>query len=201
MAIEVDCRGKKCPEPLIMTKKALDSIDRGRVVAIVDDEVARENIIKFAKNQGYGFLVETKGDNFYISIDKEAVTAGKPEKGGCCEVVPSDGSPYVLLVTGDTLGRGSEELGKLLLKNYFYSLKEAPRLPECALFLNRGVYLTTEGSEVLDTLRELESRGMEVMSCGTCLDYYGLKEKLAVGSITNMYTIAEKLSAFRTITI
>ncbi|TYP57426.1 sulfurtransferase-like selenium metabolism protein YedF [Thermosediminibacter litoriperuensis] len=201
MAIEVDCRGKKCPEPVIMTKKALDSIDRGRVVAVVDNEAARENIIKFARNQGYGYLVESKGGYYYISIDKEPVAAGEAVKDGSCDAVPAGGSPYVLLVTGDTLGRGAEELGKLLMKNYFYSLKEAPRLPECVLFLNRGVYLTIQGSEVLDTLRELESSGMEVLSCGTCLDYYGLKEKLAVGSITNMYTIAEKISRFRTITI
>ncbi|MCF6096277.1 sulfurtransferase-like selenium metabolism protein YedF [Thermovorax subterraneus] len=197
MAVEVDCRGKKCPEPVIMTKKALDSIETGRVVAIVDNEVARDNIIKMAKNSGCNYFYEEEQGEYRIYIEKIPAEKKTPEieKRGANEITGS----YVVLITGDALGKGSEELGRLLMRNYIYTLKDIEYLPESIIFLNKGVYLTTNGSEVLDVLKELETKGVEVLSCGTCLDYYGLKEKLAVGSVTNMYAIAEKLSKFRTV--
>ncbi|MDN5331435.1 MAG: hypothetical protein PWP45_660 [Tepidanaerobacteraceae bacterium] len=193
MAIEVDCRGKKCPEPVIMTKKALDTIERGRVIAIVDNEVARDNIIKLAKHDGCDCLYEEKDGEYRIYIEKNpGVNVTEAERAG---------DSFVILVTGDTLGKGSEELGKLLMRNYIYTLKDLAHMPKCIMFLNKGVYLTTNGSEVLDTLKELESKGVEILSCGTCLDYYGLKNELAVGSVTNMYAIAEKLSEFRAVVL
>lgn len=197
MAIEVDCRGKKCPEPVIMTKKALDSIERGKVVAVVDSEVARDNIIKLAKHNGYGYSYEEKEGEYRIYIEKNP----GEKKASEIEKVEEGVSSYVIVITGDVLGKGSQELGKLLMRNYIYTLKDIERLPECVIFLNKGVYLTTKGSEVLETLKELESKGVEVLSCGTCLDYYGLKEELAVGSVTNMYAIAEKLSQFRAVVL
>ncbi|MCG0275115.1 MAG: sulfurtransferase-like selenium metabolism protein YedF [Thermosediminibacteraceae bacterium] len=195
MAIEVDCRGKKCPEPVIMTKKALDSISQGRVVAIVDNEVARDNVMKLAKHQGYNCFSESRDGVQYIYIDKE------PKTAECAEGLNTESSSFVILVTSDTLGKGSEELGKLLMRNYIYTLKELDRLPKCIMFINKGVYLAAQGSESLEVLKELESKGVEILSCGTCLDYYGLKEKLAVGSVTNMYTIAQKLSEFRSVVL
>lgn len=199
MAIEVDCRGKKCPEPVIMTKKALDSIECGKVMAVVDNEVARDNIIKLAKHNGYNYFCEEKEGEYRIYIEKNP---GEEKTDGMGkEKVEKRAYPYVILITGDTLGKGSEELGKLLMRNYIYTLKDIEHLPECIMFLNKGVYLTTKRSEVLETLKELESKGVEVLSCGTCLDYYGLKEELAVGSVTNMYAIAEKLSEFRAVVL
>jgi len=193
--MEVDCRGKKCPEPVIMTKKALDSIESGEVVAIVDSEVARDNVIKLAKHNGFKYSCEEKGGEYRIRIEKNL---GEVKRG---EGKDREKSSWVLLITADALGKGPEELGKLLMKNYIYTLKELSFPPECIMFINRGVYLTTKGSEVLDTLKELEAGGVEVLSCGTCLDYYGLKGELAVGGITNMYAIAEKLSQFRAVVL
>ena len=100
------------------------------------------------------------------------------------------------------MGKGSEELGKILMKSFVYTLTEATPYPSTLVFFNSGVYLTCEGSEVLEDLRKLEAEGVEIISCGTCLDYYEIKDKLKVGEISNMYTIYEKLkNPTNTITI
>lgn len=96
-----------------------------------------------------------------------------------------------IMICTDSIGTGEVQLGKNLMKSYLYSLSEADILPQTIMFLNRGVYLTTEGSEVLDTLKDLEDKGVEILSCGACLDFYGLTEKLVSGTVTNMYTNVE----------
>jgi selenium metabolism protein YedF len=98
----------------------------------------------------------------------------------------------VILVASEFLGAGDDKLGSMLMKSYMYALTESDVKPKTMLFLNSGVKLTTEGSDSLESIKTLESQGVEIMSCGTCLDFYGLKEKLAVGQVTNMYSIVEK---------
>ncbi|HHW01389.1 MAG TPA: sulfurtransferase-like selenium metabolism protein YedF [Thermoanaerobacterales bacterium] len=202
MEVFVDARGKACPEPVIMTKKALDSMESGCVLTAVDNEISRDNVVKLAKSQGMPFLVKEKDWGFEITIEKS------PREGGIKDAaeglkdkglhLPPD-SDYVILISKNTLGIGAEELGKILLRNYMNTLKEASHLPSAMLFVNSGVFLTTEGSEVLETLRELEKMGVEILSCGTCLDYYHLKEKLMVGKVTNMFEIVEKTTGKRTV--
>lgn len=190
MKIEVDARKMECPKPVIMTKKELDKIERGTIVTIVDNEVARENVSKLAGSMGLAYSVDKISDTeFYINIIKgEEILDANPQ------AVSERLKDLVVAISSDTMGKGEEELGKILIKSFIYTISESSPYPSCMVFYNRGVFLTTEGSAVLDDLKRLAEKGVEIISCGTCLDYYDLKEKLVVGSISNMYTIYEKLS-------
>ncbi|GEA14593.1 MAG: hypothetical protein PWR22_1168 [Moorella sp. (in: firmicutes)] len=182
----VDARGLACPQPVIQTKKALESLGPdGELVTIVDNEVARDNVLKLARSLECATSVREQGSEYYIHIRKESIPATQ------LSVNPGQ----VLLVTSASLGRGSEELGSILMRSFFYSLSETEVLPRRVLFINSGVQLCCQGSPVLDSLLALEQKGVEILACGTCLDYYHLKEKLCAGSVTNMYTIIEHLMA------
>lgn len=189
MKKEVDARGKACPKPVIMTKKALDEIESGVVITIVDNEVAKENVCKLAKSMNYNFEVEkTKDKDFLIYITKGDVV--EAENNTCQLNIFKD---MTIVFGSDKMGEGSDELGKILMKGYIYTLTESIPYPSTLLFLNSGVKLTTEGSEVIDDLKKLEEQGVEILSCGTCLDFYNLNDKLKVGEVTNMYTIVEEM--------
>lgn len=110
--------------------------------------------------------------------------------------VPSTARPLVLAVQGELLGRGEhDELGRILVRNFFHTLAEAAEAPDVAIFINGGVKLVAQGSPVLEDLRALAERGVRLLACGTCLGYYNLKEQVAVGEISNMYAITETLVA------
>ena len=200
MEIEVDARGQLCPKPVIMTKKELDKLDEGTITTIVDNEVAKDNISKLATGMGLEFTVDkTKDDEYYIHINKwimEKITE---------EVLTSEVDhikDLTIVFNSDKMGEGSEELGKILIKGLIYTIKETTPWPSTLVFYNGGVNLTCEGSEVLDDLKVMEAAGVEVLSCGLCLDYYGIKDRLSVGEITNMYNIYEKMrNSNNTITI
>ncbi|NMA87035.1 MAG: sulfurtransferase-like selenium metabolism protein YedF, partial [Tissierellia bacterium] len=164
---------------------------------IVDNEVAKDNVSKLANSLGYDYDVDKKSDTeYYIHITKGEV---KDEANVC---IPDTFKDLTIAFASNTMGGGSEELGKILMKSFMYTLTEATPFPSTLLFYNSGVYLTCEGSEVLEDLKTLEAEGVEIISCGTCLDFYNIKEKLQVGEISNMYTIYEKLkNPMNTITI
>lgn len=177
----IDCRGLACPQPVILTKKAIDEAPES-LVTIVDNAVAKENIVKFATANGYGVSVEPAGELFRIRMVAETLTP-----------VMQKTEP-VYLITRDTLGSGSDELGSILMKSFFASLLETNPLPRAVLFLNSGVRLAVSDSPVLPALQTLVGKGVQVMSCGTCLDYFHLKDSLAVGSVTNMFSILAELN-------
>ncbi|MBL4938414.1 sulfurtransferase-like selenium metabolism protein YedF [Clostridium sp. YIM B02515] len=181
----IDCKGLKCPQPVINTKKYFDSIENGEAEVVVDNEVAKNNISKFCNSNGFKFNVEEKEGLYHIKIAKENVS---------CEVMDFEKNSLVILIGTDKLGNGDDTLGATLMKSYLYALSESDKLPTDLLFLNSGVKLVAEGSEVLDSLNKLKERGVNIASCGVCLDFYKLKEKLSVGEITNMYTIIEKMN-------
>ena len=197
MRKEVDARGEACPKPVIMTKKELDALDEGIITTIVDNEVAKDNVSKLANSLGYAYDVDKKSDTeYYIHITKGEV------KGEVNVCMPDTFKDLTIAFGSNTMGSGSEELGKILMKSFMYTLTEATPFPSTLLFYNSGVYLTCEGSEVLEDLKALEEEGVEIISCGTCLDYYNIQDKLQVGEISNMYTIYEKLkNPMNTITI
>lgn len=182
---EIDARGLLCPQPVILTKKALEEIIEGEVVAIVDNITAKENVSRLAANLNYDYEISEEQGCHYIKITKAAVSV-KPQENE---------QSIVVVIASDKLGQGAEELGKVLIKSYTYALTETKPLPKAVIFLNSGVKLTTEGSEVLENIKKLEDAGVEIISCGTCLDYYQLKEKLQVGIAGNMYSIIEKMNA------
>ena len=187
MNIEVDARGQACPKPVIMTKKELDNIEKGTITTIVDNEVAKENVSKLASSLGYDYKVDKSSDNeYYIHINK-----GEIQEVNVC--IPDTFKDMTIVFASNTMGKGSEELGKILIKSFIYTIAETTPYPSTLVFYNGGVHLTCEGSEVLEDLKRLEQEGVEILSCGTCLDFFKIKDKLQVGEITNMYTIYEKL--------
>lgn len=190
MNTQVDARGMACPKPVIMTKKELDKIEKGDITTIVDNEVAKENVSKLASGLGLTYSVDKKSDNeFYIHIIKGEETLGEKD-----EKELDNFKDLTIAISSDIMGKGEEELGKILMKSFIYTVRETSPYPSCIVFYNRGVFLTAQDSPVLDDLIALASKGVEILSCGTCLDYYHLKDKLGVGSISNMYTIYDKLS-------
>lgn len=191
MKIEVDARGQLCPKPVIMTKKELDKLDEGTITTIVDNEVAKDNVSKLATGMGLNFTVDkTKEDEYYIHINKW-ITEKITEEVLTCEV--NDFKDLTIVFNSDKMGEGNDELGKILVKSFIYTIKETTPWPSTLVFYNGGVKLTCEGSEALDDLKAMEAAGVEILSCGLCLDYYGIKDNLAAGEITNMYNIYEKM--------
>lgn len=181
----IDCTGLKCPQPVINTKKYFDSIEKGEAEIIVDNDVAKTNILKFCQSNNLSVSVEENQGIYHIKASKEDCK---------CEVMNLDAKSLVILVTSDKLGTGNDTLGATLMKSYLYALSESDKLPADLLLLNGGVKLAAEGSEVIDSLNKLKERGVNIASCGVCLDFYGIKDKLSVGEITNMYTIIEKMN-------
>ncbi|HHV57415.1 MAG TPA: sulfurtransferase-like selenium metabolism protein YedF [Firmicutes bacterium] len=191
----VDARGLACPLPVIRTKKAIEALTAGKVVTIVDNPVARDNVAKLARSLNLPVAVAVEGNNFVLTITKEGALvepAPGPETAAVAQAERS-GRGTVVLVLSDAVGRPAEELGHILTKSFFYTLTESTPAPAAVILMNGGVRLSTEGSEVLASLKTLEKQGVEILSCGTCLDYLKLKDKLAVGNISNMFTIVEKL--------
>lgn len=190
--VNIDARGENCPKPVIMTKKALEGIKEGEgIVTIVDNEMAKENVSKLLNSMGIEYRVEKKDGDYYISAGSVEVESQKAEskKDDYREVSKNT----VIMFDKDKMGHGNDELGSVLIKGFIYTLTELEELPSALLFVNAGIKLTTTGSSVVEDIKQLEERGVEILSCGTCLDYYGLQDGLEVGGITNMYTIVEKL--------
>jgi selenium metabolism protein YedF len=185
---EIDCRGKACPHPVLMTKQALEGLIEGEVILIVDNGAACENVERFVKSQGCPVTVEKRGSDFHLRIQKK-------KSGKVDETVSEkeDRGNIVVYFNSRFLGTGDEALGSILMRSFLKTLLELERKPSRLILINSGVQLASEGSDVLETLQALSDRGVEILSCGTCLDFYNLKEKLKVGRVTNMYTIAQAL--------
>lgn len=166
-----------------MTKKALDSREVTEVMAIVDNRTALENISRLVKTMNLTSMVEEQDGSFFISITKEE---GQPDK-------ESLSGSTVVLVKSNVLGQGDDNLGSILMNSLMYTLTQMDGEIKCLMFLNSGVLLTTSGSPFIEHIRQLERNGVEVLSCGTCLDFYGLTEKLEVGKVGNMYAITEEM--------
>lgn len=184
--ITINARGMGCPKPVIETKKALENISSGSVRTEVDNETARLNLEKLAQSLGYVSTSGATSDGLYF-VEIQKGEEGPSKKSS------TEGADLILFTKAD-LGQGDEKLAQVLMKGFIYTLTELEKKPKTLLFLNGGILLTTEGSACLEDLKKLEAQGAEIISCGTCLDYYQAKEKLQVGRIGNMYDIAEKIS-------
>ena len=186
---EVDARGLDCPKPVIQTKKAIEELKEGYVTTIVDNSIAIENVTKFAKSMNLKYNVREVDGFFYIDIYKEEMIS----VGEALPQPKHKMGEQVIFVASDRFGEGNDQLGEVLMKGFFYTLTETEPYPKAILFANGGIKMTIESSPVLEHLRTLEMLGVQILSCGTCLDYYKAKEQLAVGGVTNMYTIVEQL--------
>ena len=179
---EIDARKMACPKPVILTKKELDAMEKGPVCTLVANNVATENLSRLAESMGLKAKVEEVGEDYKVTIEKDHSVE-----------VKADNETFVIGIGTNVMGHGDEKLGAILIKSFLYTVSQTAPLPKTIVFFNGGVKLTTKGSEVLDDLKNLADNGVKIISCGTCLDFYGLKESLEVGEISNMYTIYETL--------
>ena len=197
----IDCRGMACPLPVVNAKKAADELHTGDVLTVlVDNEIAVQNLRRFASGRGYSATGEKQADNAYavrISISSPEAAQEQDEEISCALDTRKKGMLVVL--SANTMGTGDPKLGTSLMKAFVFALTKQDQLPETILCYNTGAYLTCEGADTLEDLKLLESEGVTVLTCGTCLDFYGLKEKLAVGGVTNMYDIVERMEGATTI--
>ena len=192
--ITVNAMGDNCPIPVIKTKKAMQALTGPETIEVlVDNEIAVQNVTKLGTGAGGKVTSEKLGDAEYkVTIQMEGAQAEDGQDEVTC--APDARDNTVVVVSSDRMGSGNDDLGKVLIKGFIFAVTQLDTLPKTMLFYNGGATLTTEGSDSLEDLKSLEAQGVEIMTCGTCLDYYGLKDKLAVGSVTNMYSIVETMA-------
>ena len=191
--ITVNAMGDNCPIPVIKTKKAIAALTGPETIEVlVDNEIAVQNVTKMASGSGGKVTSEKLGDaEFKVTIEMEGAPAADEAEAVC---VPDARDNTVVVVSSDRMGSGNDELGKVLIKGFIFAVTQLDTLPKTMLFYNGGATLTTEDSDSLEDLKSLEAQGVEILTCGTCLNFYGLPEKLQVGEVTNMYVIAEKMT-------
>lgn len=187
--------GDVCPVPLVKAKNAIAELQNGgKVEVLVDNEIAVQNLKKMAQQKGYGFLVkEEKEKEYHVELTVSEAGTVKAQEDTVC-LVPSAEKTKLVVLSADHMGEGAEELGNILMKSFLYALTQQDELPDTILCYNSGAKLTCKGSESLEDFRNLAARGVEILTCGTCLNFYGITEKLQVGGVTNMYDIVERMS-------
>ena len=195
----VNALGEVCPIPIVMTKNAIKEMtEAGKLEVLVDNETSVQNLMKMAKQKGYPATSEKLEEGkYHVLMDIPAGAEKEMEETEMVETCPSAGQKEkrentVVVISSGQMGNGDDELGGILIKAFTFALTQMDKLPSTMLFYNGGVKLTCEGSPLLEDLKTLEAEGVEILSCGTCLGFYGLKEKLAIGSVSNMYEIVEK---------
>ena len=202
--ITVDARGKQCPIPVIMTKKAIEALSAPDTLEVfVDNETAVGNVTRLAGSLGAAVASEQLAEKDYrleITVAKlpgaehAAAADAAVEAAASCACDPNPKGDFIVVVPSATMGVGNDELGKVLIKGFLFAVSQLDVLPKKILFYNGGATLTVEGSASLADLKGMAEKGVEILTCGTCLDYYGIKEKLAVGAVTNMYAIVESMA-------
>lgn len=206
----IDAKGKPCPQPVILAMRALGGLKDGETLQVqVDNEAAVENLKRMAQKNGAAVQVKAEGANWTVEIVPANSAAAAGGGAGLADMAQAGQSAeeqarqicamparglVVVAVGSAEMGNGDPRLGRILMKSFLYSLTQLDELPQTVLFFNGGVRMTTEGSESIEDLKALESQGVEILSCGTCLDFYGLKDKLLVGGVTNMYVIAQTMA-------
>ncbi len=189
MAKIIDARNLSCPQPVMLTAEALNTANE--VVTIVNSTSGKENVSRFGKSQGCNVSVEQKEDGVYVTLKKAKVESPAPVPAAD---PPKSATKIVLFIGSDVIGRGDDhQLGSLLMEKFLHTVGALPQKPETILMINNGVKLVAEDSPALGELKQLESQGIEIMACGTCLQRFQLAEKVKVGKITDMYTIADLL--------
>lgn len=193
MANVIRAVGKQCPIPVVLARKALaQAAPPETLEVLVDNDEAVENLTRLAVGCRLPVRTERREGDVRAVIMEVTAPVRFPQEEAAAE---SGGGDSVVVIASDRMGDGEEALGRTLMKGFVYALCQTPRLPRRILFYNTGARLTCQGSESLEDLRFLSAQGVEILTCGTCLDYYGLKETLAVGGVTNLYAIAEMLTA------
>ena len=197
----IDCRGLACPLPVVNAKKASEELHAGDVLTVlVDNEIAVQNLTRFAEHKGLRVSAEKKSDREYaVIMDISGAAAEEPKEEEVACVLDTRRKGMLVVLSANVMGTGDPKLGTSLMKAFVFALTKQDQLPDTILCYNTGAHLTCEGADTLEDLKLLESEGVTILTCGTCLDFYGLKEKLAVGGVTNMYDIVERMESATTI--
>jgi selenium metabolism protein YedF len=185
----IDARGLSCPEPVVLARKAMLESNRQIIRVVVDDEASIENIQRMAQSAGWSVSKQQNQDDTHLLLTPENVAADEQPAGELPERRPQ----IVVLIASNAIGTGDDQLGGVLMRAFIKTLREVALRPQRMICMNAGVLLTTEGSELLEDLRQLEELGVEILSCATCLDFFHRLNKLQVGRTTNMFEIAETL--------
>lgn len=193
----INCVGMACPLPVVNAKKASEELHAGDVLTVmVDNEIAVQNLTRFAEHKGFSVSAQKKGEKEYaVIMHITGADSAVPAQEEITCAVDSRRKGMLVVLSGNVMGTGDAKLGTSLMKAFVFALTKQDQLPETILCYNTGAYLTCEGADTLEDLKLLESEGVTILTCGTCLDFYGLKEKLAVGSVTNMYDIVERMES------
>lgn len=200
----IDVRGLPCPQPVIRSRRAMESADEVEVWVSQRDQVG--NVSRMAERSGWRVTVQEEKDYYRLLLRRTAVSSDEvkvaPEDLTCGVGTGPVEKGATVVIADMVMGRGDETLGRVLMKAFIGVLLEVERRPATLILYNRGVHLAVDDSPVLDVLKELSEAGVEILACGTCLDYFGMKERLSVGEISNMYDIAEAmLSADRLVVV
>ncbi|HUI92382.1 MAG TPA: sulfurtransferase-like selenium metabolism protein YedF [Chitinivibrionales bacterium] len=191
----VDARDMACPKPLILARKALNGLAAGgRVRVMVDNETSVQNIKRYCRDNGVGASVSKQGRLFALTLAKRGTKAAAANEAAYSGS-GAPAKPHVVVFRSDTMGTGPAELGAVLVKAFVNTIKEVKPLPSHLIFYNSGVNLVVEGSALIGPLSDLEKMGVKILACGTCLDYFNLKDRLKVGDVSNMFTILETITA------
>ena len=194
--IIVNAMGDQCPIPVVKTMKAIAAMtEPGTLEIHVDYEVPVQNLSRFAADRSLPVSSEKVDDKHFIvkmEVTDPSTAAAKNEEPGC---IPDLRGDTVIAIASDCMGNGDDKLGATLMKGFLYAVSQQEELPKAILFYNAGAKLTAEGAVTIEDLKNMEAQGVEILTCGTCANYYGLEGKQAVGTITNMYVIVEKLTS------
>ena len=191
----IDCKGLQCPEPVLRTRDALAEITSGVIEVIVDNEASKSNVERFGRSQRCEVALVAEGNHYRVKITKEAGSHPLPDAPAAteyaCDIPQGGGLIYV--ISSNTMGMGDDELGWGLLQTYIQTIKEVSPKPTKIFFYNSGVLLTSRESGLLRYIKELEDQGVEIFSCGTCIDFFNKADKVLVGKLTNMYDIMDSM--------
>jgi selenium metabolism protein YedF len=199
MKVTVDARGLACPQPVLLAKKAI--AENEEVTVLVDNDIAVENIRRLAAKTACGFSVKEKEEGVReIALVRTGAAGQAPadaaaEAGSSCGVASGKAAgPFVVILSDNHMGRGDDVLGNVLIRAFIHTLAQLKPLPATIICYNAGVKLAVKESPVLDDLQQLAQAGVDILICGTCVNYFGLGEQVAAGRISNMYDIAETMA-------
>jgi selenium metabolism protein YedF len=182
----LDCRGLQCPQPVVQTRQLMLAQPTCSFKVLVDDDASRDNVTRLAKSLGYASSIDQSETTFEISL--KPGEAPKEKAAGV-----SAAGPTVVFIGSDQMGNGDAKLGQILMKNFIFTLIESDTTPDAIYFVNSGVKLTIGGSDVIEALGKLANHGVDIASCGLCLEFFMVKDALAVGRISNMLELVNAL--------
>ncbi len=193
----VDTKGQLCPAPLIATKRALNETGTGEsFLVLTDNKTSYSNLTRFLKDNNTDFQVSEEGGVWALTITKTTGNTNVRAEDYCAPAIAHfEKGNFIIVISSDKMGDGDDELGHLLINNFIKAIKDLTRLPGKIVFYNKGVALVTNNSPVIDHLLDLEKMGVELLLCGTCVNYYSLEANVGAGTLSNMYSIAEAMAS------